>query len=91
MLRSLELDPEEQRSCLEKMLCTFTAVACQPASMTDPTEDEPKQRVGDFLCNEDNKIYLLSETSHKDEKKSGMKKKITKYLYFLQILENIMK
>lgn len=53
-LRSLELDPKEQWSCLEKMLCTFTAVICHPASMTDPTEDEPKQRMGDFLCNEDN-------------------------------------
>lgn len=73
VLRSLELDPKEQRSCLEKMLCAFTAVICHPASMTDPTEDEPKQRVGDFFCNEDNKIYLLLDTNHKDEKKCGMK------------------
>lgn len=42
VLRSLELGPKQQRSCLEKMLCTFTAVVCHPASMTDPTEDEPK-------------------------------------------------
>lgn len=41
-LRSLELDPKQQRSDLEKMSCTFTAIVCQPASIIYPTEDEPK-------------------------------------------------
>lgn len=41
-LRSLELDPNRQRSGVEKMSCTFTAIICHPASMIDPTEDEPK-------------------------------------------------
>lgn len=40
-LRSLELDPKQQ-SGLEKMSCTFTAIVCHPASMIDPTENEPK-------------------------------------------------
>lgn len=38
-LRSLELNPKQQRSGLEKMSCTFTAIVCHPASMTDPTEE----------------------------------------------------
>ena len=41
-LRSLELDPKQQRSGLEKMSCIFTAIICHPARMIDPTEDEPK-------------------------------------------------
>lgn len=41
-LRRLELDPKQQRSGLQKMSCTFTAIVCHPASMIDPTEYEPK-------------------------------------------------
>lgn len=66
-LRSLEIDPKQHRSGLEKMSCTFTAIVCHSARVIDPTEKEPKQSEwGVLLCNEDNKIYLLFKMSNKD-------------------------
>lgn len=59
------------------MPCTFTAIVCHPARVTDLTEEpKEKKKREDFFCNEDNKIYLLFKASNKDR---GKKRNIKGY------------
>lgn len=90
-LRSLELDPKQHRSGLEKMSCTFTAIVCHSARVIDPTEEEPKQsewgfpfamRTIKYIC------YLKRVIKMETVKQ---KKEMIKYVHFLQRLKNRMK